>query len=75
MCKASKFYLIDKVLDLLKKVMESREKVLEFLIQCILEFHTIPRDTKDNSRSGHVGVPNKRNNQNSFVKSTPTWPP
>ena len=41
----------------------------------ILGFHTIPRDTKDNRHSGHVGVPNIRNNQNSFVKSTPTWPP
>ena len=39
----------------------------------IERFHTIPRDTNDNRHSGHVGVPNKRNNQNSFVKSTPTW--
>ena len=40
----------------------------------ILGFHTIPGNTKDNrrTRSGHVGVPNKRNNQNSIVKSTPT---
>ena len=43
--------------------------------QEILGFHSIPRDTKDNKHSGHVGVPNKRNNQNSFVNSTPTWPP
>ena len=42
---------------------------------CTLGFHTIPRDTKDNKHSGHVGVPNKRKNQNSFVKSTLTWPP
>ena len=41
----------------------------------ILGFHTIPRDTKGDSHSGHVSVPNTRNNQNSFVKSTPTWPP
>ena len=41
----------------------------------ILVFHAIPRETKDNRHSGHVGVPNKRNNQNSFVKSTPIWPP
>ena len=40
----------------------------------ILGFHSIPRDTKDNRHSGHVVVPNKRNNQNSFIKSTPTWP-
>ena len=33
------------------------------------------RDTKDNSHSGHVGVPNKRKTQNSFVKSIPTWTP
>ena len=45
------------------------------LVFTILGFHTIPRDTKDNRHSGHVGVPNKRNNQNSFVKSTPTWLP
>ena len=41
----------------------------------ILGFHSFPRDTKDNRHSGHVGVSNKRNNQNSFVKSTPKWPP
>ena len=28
----------------------------------ILGFHAIPRDTKDNRHSSHVGVPNKRNN-------------
>ena len=39
---------------------------------CILGFHIIPRDTKDNRHSGHVGVPNKKNNQNSFVKITTT---
>ena len=38
-------------------------------------FHKILRETKDNRPSAHVGVPNKRNNQNSFVKSTSTWPP
>ena len=37
---------------------------------CIERFHTVPRDTKDNSLNGHVGVPNKRDNQNSFVEST-----
>ena len=42
---------------------------------CVLGFHTIWRDTPDNRHSGHVGVPNKRNNQNCFVKSTPSWPP
>ena len=31
-------------------------------------FHTIPRDTKDNRHIGHVGVSNKIDNQNSFVK-------
>ena len=41
----------------------------------IVGFHTIPRDTKDNSDSDRVGVQNKGNNQNYFVKSTPTWPP
>ena len=40
----------------------------------ILGFHTFPRDTKDNRHSGQVNVPNKRNNQNLFVKSTPAWP-
>ena len=45
------------------------------VISTIHGFHTILRDTKDNRHSGHVGVPNKRNNQNYFVKSTPTWPP
>ena len=49
---------------------------LDAIFKClsILGFHTISRDTKDNRHSGHVGVPNKRNNQNSFVKSTPTRP-
>ena len=41
----------------------------------ILGFHTISRDKKDNRHSSHVGVLNKRNNQNSIIKSTPTWPP
>ena len=41
----------------------------------ILGFHIIPRGTKDNRHSGHVGVPNKRNNHNYFVESTTTWPP
>ena len=41
----------------------------------ILGFHTIPWDKKDNRHRGHVSVRNKRNNQNSFVKSTQTWPP
>ena len=45
------------------------------VVPTILGFYTIPRDTKNNRHSGHVGVPNKRNNQNSCVKSTPTWPP
>ena len=45
------------------------------LWKIILDFHTTPRNTKDNRDSGHVGVPDKRNNQNSSVKSTPTWPP
>ena len=40
----------------------------------ILDFRTIPKDTKDNRHSGHVNVQNKRNNQNLFVKSTPTLP-
>ena len=52
--------------------------VLEFDAWVVLPytfgFHTIPRDTKDNRYSGHVGVPNKTNNQNSF-KSTPAWSP
>ena len=39
----------------------------------IERFYTIPGDTKDNKRSGHVGYRNKRKNQNSFVESTPTW--
>ena len=38
-------------------------------------FYTIPRDTKDNRHSGHVGVPNIKGNQNYFVISTPTWLP
>ena len=28
----------------------------------ILGFHTIPKDTKDNRHSSHVGVPDKRSN-------------
>ena len=32
MCKASRFYLIEKNLDLLEKVLESPGKVLEFHI-------------------------------------------
>ena len=43
------------------------------LYNSIERFHTIPRDTKDNRHSGHVGAPNKRNHKNSFVESTPTW--
>ena len=46
----------------------------ETLLSNILGFHTISRDTNDNGHNGYVGVPNKRNNQNSF-KSKPTWPP
>ena len=34
----------------------------------ILGFHRIPRYTKDNGQSGYVGVSNKRNNQNSFLR-------
>ena len=41
-----------------------------FWLARIFGFHS-PWDTNDNR---HVGVPNKRNNQNSLVKSTPTWP-
>ena len=54
--------------------MEENVKKLT-ITEDILGFHTIPRDTKDNRCSGHVRVPNKRNNQNSFVNSTPTWLP
>ena len=53
----------------------SNEFGLVMLLNAIFGFHTIPRDTKDNRHGGHVGVPNKRNNQNSFVKNIPTWPP
>ena len=52
-------------------------KILVQFIQYIFDIlgsHTISRDTKDNRHCSHVGVPNKRNDQNSFVKSTPTWP-
>ena len=31
----------------------------------------MPRDAKDDRYSGHVGVPNKRNKQNSFVYRKP----
>ena len=44
------------------------------VVLTMLGFHIIPRDTEENRHSGHVGVPNKKNNQNSFIKSTPTWP-
>ena len=38
---------------------------LGLYIDCL---YKIPRDTKDNRHSGHVGVPNKGNNQNSFIR-------
>ena len=37
--------------------------------------HNSKSYTKDNRHSGHAGVPKKRNDQNSFVKSTLNWPP
>ena len=40
----------------------------------ILGFHTISRDTKANRHRSHVVARNKWKNQNSFVKSAPTWP-
>ena len=43
---------------------------LQVRLCLILSFHLIPRDTKDNRLNGQVGVPNKRNNQNPFVKYT-----
>ena len=55
------------IASLLKKT-----KCHDEIRQGILGFFTIPRDTKDNRHSGQVGFPNKRNYQNSFVKSAPT---
>ena len=48
--------------------MDMKYKLLYLFIE---HFHTDLRDTKDNRHSGHVGVPNK-NNQNSFFESIAT---
>ena len=61
--------------EIAKKVYDINESIESTMAYSRLGFHSIPRETKDNRHSRHVGAPNKRNNQNSFVKSTPTWPP
>ena len=45
--------------------------LLELRYKTLLGFYTTPKDTEDNRHNGHVGVPNKRNDQNPFAKRTP----
>ena len=64
-----KYYLDDLIQRIIKCKLLLYYSYSFSIFSWILGFHTIPRGTNDNRYSGYVGVPNKRNNQNYFVKS------